>query len=204
MTFRDQLRSGLVAAADPLVPLPLDDAEVDEVQAEGWEPRDDFGVERALRFLDHLAREYGEVRARAEAWHAEITAWERLALARVQGPAERVSVALEVFALAQRRATGSKSFSYPSGVLETRKGRDKVTVVDEAALLVWARRECPAAVKVVESVLVSKLPEHAVVDGRMVLDGGEVVPGVSVTSGDLYVSASVKLTSARELPSGKS
>lgn len=190
--------------ASDMVPLPIDDATVDEIQSDGWEPRDDAGVERALRFLDHLAREYVEIRERAAAWRAEIDSWEAVELRPLSAGATRVNLALEAFALAQRRASGTKSFRYPSGVLETRPGRDKVVVTDEAALLAWAKVNAPAAVKVVESVLTSKLPEHVVnSEGRMVVEGGEVVPGVTVQSGANYASAVVKLASQRELPAGK-
>lgn len=189
-----------------LVPLPVDeDAALIEVQAEGWEPRDDAAVERALRLLDRLAAKFVAVRAQAAAWRAEIDDWEAAEVARVRGPATRATLGLEGWALMERIRTGAKSFVYPSGVIETRKGRDSITVTDEEALLAWCRVNCPEAVKTTVTVLTSKLPAHTIgPDHRMVVEGGEMVPGVRISSGENYVSATVKLASQRELPRGPS
>lgn len=186
-------------------PLPVDeDQALAVIAVDGWLPRDDAEAERALRLLDRLAARYVAVKAQAAEWRSEIDVWEQAETGQLSGPATRAVLGLEGFGLAQRRATGAKTFRYPSGVIETKAGRDKVVVTDEGALIAWARTECPDAVKVVESVLVSRLPEHTVVDGRMVTTSGEVVPGVQIQSGANYASATVKLASQRELPRGSS
>lgn len=189
--------------ASDMEPLPVEAGTVELVTGEGWEPRNEGDVETALRILDRAAFRFGEIRARAAAWRSEIDEWERREAARFVAPATRAVLAVESWALAQRRLTGTKTFRYPSGTVETKAGRDRVTVTDEEKLLAWCRVNCPDAVKVETSILVSKLPEHTVADGRMVdARTGEVVPGVQVASGSNYASASVKLASARELPKG--
>lgn len=191
---------------DEILPLPVDeDAALVEVQADGWAPRDDMEVERALRLLDRLAAKFVTVRAQAAAWRAEIDVWEQAEVSKVRGPATRAVLGLEGFGMAERARTGAKSFSYPSGSIETRKGRDSITVTDEDALLAWCRANCPEAVKTTVSVLTSKLPAHTIgPDHRMVVESGEMVPGVRISSGENYVSATVKLASQRELPRGPS
>lgn len=181
------------------LPMPFTEDTEALVTAPGWVPADDLAVERSLRYLDHLSREFQEARDRAATWRAEIDRWEAQQTGAISTKATAVGVALEAYALARRRESGVKALDYPSGRLETRKGRDKTTVVDELALLAWCESEAPDAVKVTKSVLVSKLPEHVIVDGRLLV-GGEIVPGITAVSGDNYVSASIKLASARELP----
>lgn len=188
---------------DEQVSLPVDeDQALTQIAAEGWAPRDDAEAERALRLLERLAAKYVAVKAQAAAWRSEIDVWERGEVGRVSGPATAAVLGLEGFALAVRRQGGPKTLRYPSGVIETRAGRDRIVVTDEAALLAWAKVNAPDAVKVVESVLVSKLPGE-IVDGRLVLgETSEIVPGVQIQSGANYASATVKLASQRELPRG--
>lgn len=185
--------------ADELLPMPFSEDTESEVTRPGWVPADDLAVERSLRYLDHLSREDTEAKQQADVWRREIDDWESQRRGSISAKATAVVVALEAFGMARRRESGVKAFDYPSGRIETRKGRDKVTVTDEAALLAWCESEAPDAVKVVKSVLVSKLPEHTIVDGRLLVSG-ELIPGITAVSGDNYVSASIKLASARELP----
>lgn len=190
---------------DEMVPLPVDEsAELAEIGRPDWAPRDDAEIERALRLLDRLAARFVKVKAQASAWRSEIDSWESAEVGKIQGPATRASLGLEAFALAERNRTGTKSFVYPSGTIETRRGRDSIGVTDEDALLMWCQVNCPEAIKTTVTVLTSRLPGKAAPDGQLVTEDGDIVPGVSVRNGEHYTSATVKLASQRALPGGKS
>ena len=61
-----------------------------------------------------------------------------------------------------RKADGmlrSKTWTCPYGTVGFRTIAPKVAVVTEDVALEWARKNCPAAIKLKESILVSQLPE---------------------------------------------
>lgn len=174
----------------------------------GWEPRGEIDIERALRGLEFLAKRYTDVQHNAAEWRGDIDEWERQQTAAISRRATALSLSLESWALAQRRITANrvKSWTFPSGSIETTKARSKTLVEDEDALLEWCEENVPEAVKIVRSVLVSVLTKTCEVteDGRLVWHEGEVVPGVRVqVLPDSAASATVKLASQRALPGGE-
>ena len=71
---------------------------------------------------------------------------------------------LQDYAMSQlpRKADGSlkaKTWTCPYGTVAFRTLLPKVAVVDDDVALAWARKNCPAAIKIKESILVSQLPE---------------------------------------------
>ena len=71
---------------------------------------------------------------------------------------------LEAYAMSQlpRKADGtfrSKTWTCPYGTIAFRTVAPKVAVESEDVALDWARKNCPAAIKIKESILVSQLPE---------------------------------------------
>ena len=71
---------------------------------------------------------------------------------------------LQDYAMSQlpRKADGSlkaKTWTCPYGTVAFRTILPKVAVETEDLALAWARKNCPAAIKLKESILVSQLPE---------------------------------------------
>ncbi len=71
---------------------------------------------------------------------------------------------LEAYAMSQlpRKADGTlkgKTWTCPYGTVGFRTIAPKVAVEAEETALEWARKNCPAAIKIKESILVSQLPE---------------------------------------------
>jgi len=71
---------------------------------------------------------------------------------------------LQDYAMSQlpRKADGTlkaKTWTCPYGTVAFRTLAPKIAVESEDAALVWARKNCPAAIKLKESILVSQLPE---------------------------------------------
>ena len=71
---------------------------------------------------------------------------------------------LEAYAMSQlpRKADGTlkaKTWTCPFGTVGFRTIAPKVSVEAEETALEWARKNCPSAIKLKESILVSQLPE---------------------------------------------
>ena len=71
---------------------------------------------------------------------------------------------LEAYAMSQlpRKADGTykvKTWTCPYGTVAFRTVAPKVAVEAEDVALEWAKKNCPAAIKLKESILVSQLPE---------------------------------------------
>ena len=67
--------------------------------------------------------------------------------------------------LLPRKADGSyrsKTYTCPWGQIAFREVKPKVVVANAELALTWAKQHAPDAVKVAESILVSKLPEEVV------------------------------------------
>ncbi len=84
----------------------------------------------------------------------------------------------------------TKSLALPSGKVASRVTPARPVVVDEAAVIDWARASDHDVVKVVESVRLAELRKVVVVDGEKVVDPstGDVLPGVAVEGERLSVT----------------
>jgi hypothetical protein len=84
--------------------------------------------------------------------------------ARLEWLQHKYDAELQDFAMSQlpRKADGTlkvKTWTCPYGTIAFRTLLPKVAVVDEDVALAWVRKNCPAAIKIKESILVSQLPE---------------------------------------------
>lgn len=173
---------------------------------EGWRPRGELDIERALRGLERLAARWASIDAQADAFAADVEAWRRIELDRLRNAGTGIVLGIQSWARDRRLASShrDKTFGFPSGSVETKALPTRTDVVDEAALLAWCREGCPEAIKTVESVLksvVMKLDGIEVLgDGSVVLSG-ERIPGLlSVPAHPDRFRVEVKLASARALP----
>lgn len=76
----------------------------------------------------------------------------------------RYNAQLQEYAMSQlpRKADGTlkgKTWTCPYGTVGFRTVAPRVAVEAEDTALAWARKNCPAAIKIKESILVSQLPE---------------------------------------------
>ena len=84
--------------------------------------------------------------------------------ARLEWLQHKYDAQLQDYAMSQlpRKADGSlkaKTWTCPYGTVGFRTLAPKVAVESEDVALAWARKNCPAAIKIKESILVSQLPE---------------------------------------------
>ena len=84
--------------------------------------------------------------------------------ARLEWLQHKYDAQLQEYAMSQlpRKADGSlkaKTWTCPYGTVAFRTILPKVAVETEDLALAWARKNCPAAIKLKESILVSQLPE---------------------------------------------
>lgn len=138
-------------------------------------PLDDFHVVDA-KTASWVARKINEARAhrqRVKAWAArELRRAERreqFFLMRFGGELERWARS----ELAKNGRRKAKSIDLPGGTLCFRAERPRLVIIDEAALIAWAKTNLPAAVKTVESVAKSELNRHLADTGECA-DGAEL------------------------------
>lgn len=148
---------------------------------EPWKITDIGSADWAMRRLAAALSAQAEFEAQAHEW--EILA--RQFNSQIDYFAER----LETWGIEQRAVTSLKTIKLPAGSISTRENPAKFVVTDSDALLEWARVNAPDAVKVVESVLKSKLniveANGTVVDA----ESGEIVPGITVEPATITASA---------------
>jgi phage host-nuclease inhibitor protein Gam len=187
-------------------------AAIEEVE-EGWSPRGEADVERALRGLERLSARFQAVRGQAMEWTADIQAWEAAEVVRIRKAATPIVLGLQAWGRERRLLSHGKekSFRFPSGTITTRSGRGKAEVTDEAALLAWCEEQgsgALSAIKVTKAVLTSvllKLDGIEVLDDGRVAHLGEVIPGLRFhVAHEANFSVSVDLASQRALPLGSS
>ena len=85
-------------------------------------------------------------------------------VARLEWLEAQYNAQLQEYAMSQlpRKADGTlkgKTWTCPYGTVGFRTIAPKVAVEAEDTALAWARKNCPAAIKIKESILVSQLPE---------------------------------------------
>lgn len=124
----------------------------------------------ALRLLAELTVEVDVNRRLAKAWKAQIDEWLQGQTSREVGAKVLLEEKLKRWAESKRLLDDNdKTTTLPAGRIETRWSKDpKVVVVDEEAVLVWARAELTgdqyeALVNTTETVRVTKLRELATI-----------------------------------------
>lgn len=119
-----------------------------EDDPDDWEPWRITSLGQA----DWAVRQVAAIQAKAGEYDDEVALW-REAKRRAVASAEWFEERLAEWAVAQREASGGrvKTQQLAHGAVETRASKPRVEVEDEAAVIEWARKQCPAAVKVTES-----------------------------------------------------
>lgn len=158
-----------------------------DVDSTPWEIDGDRTATWALRKLSVEQREVERIEAVYHDERARLDAWLDAALTRPLHRKEFFESKLIGYRLrledaaADRGEELPRTYRLPGGSLVVRAGRARRVVADEATVVEWATRNAPEAVR--RSVLVSKLPGEQV-DGRLVTDDGEPVPGVTIETSD--------------------
>lgn len=149
----------------------------------------DRTAESALRRLRRLTHKREELRAQCDAWTNEILEWWSGEDGPMAREVERLTTALEHYALATRSRDDRKTVELPSGTLSTRQATDPIIdITDPKAVIAWLDAEDTGipedVVRREPKVLVSALRKHLAVhrteDGEMFVTtaAGELVPGV--------------------------
>lgn len=150
-----------VPAADLADPASEPDDPALPEAARRWRITDDGSAEWAMRHVAGAEADLERLGAQAADWAERISEWFRHQSKPLLAKRAFFQAHLERYALEVRAADPKrKSVVLPSGVVKTHASSPRVQVADPEAALAWAREHDPAAVKVVEDVLVSKL-EHA-------------------------------------------
>lgn len=124
------------------------------------------------------------------AYLAQAAEWQRIAEA-FNHTIDFFTDRLAEWGIAQRDVIDMKTIKLPTGSIATRENKPRVVVDNADVLLEWARTNAPDAIKIVESVLISKLPTAIANDGTVVdPESGEIIPGVGVDPGG--ITATVK------------
>ena len=145
---------------------------------EGFAVRDEDSAKWVLeRFLDSDANI-----AKAEAVVRNAQAILKRAKSRREWLERRFLPELAEYAKANL-PKGSKTYSTEYGAVSFRATAAKLKVVDEGQALSWAKQNAPEAVKVEESILVSKLPKGLVEDAPQGFEVVEAGESVSVKTG---------------------
>lgn len=146
----------------------------------------------ALRKLQALRKQVAANNAIAESEANRIAAW----LAAVNEPLRKqvtfVEGILNGYATYERTTNDRKTIVLPYGKIATRETADKWEVADPDAFMKWAEKGHPELLKTTvkpESLTVIKSALNVAEDGTVLADGGEPVPGVTVTkSTDLSIT----------------
>ncbi len=124
-------------------------------------------------------------------WLARLDEWHETAVRPLQNRREFFASALSDYLRRLRKENPrKKSLPLPSGKVSSRRQQPRAVIVDEVAVIKWARASDHAeVVRVVESVRVDDLRKLVKVDGEKVVDPtGDVLPGVVVEPERLSVT----------------
>lgn len=167
----------------------------------------DQRAEWAMRDLVRAQQRIIDAKLQRDAWVQRIDMWYEDVTATDVGTVARNTRVLERYAIACRAADPNrKTVTLPSGEITTRRATEpRVEIVDEKAVLLWARERFPdddvyeTFVRVTHSPLVSTLrtvmeiataTDDAGTDRFVVDSDGELVPGVEIV--DPVTTATVK------------
>lgn len=183
---------------DPAVPSPDPAAEgyLDRLDNTPFTVDNDRKAAWAMRKLREHRMAVAEIDAIAAAEHERIDQWRNQAVARHANDIDYFEALLTGYAAHERAANDRKSIDLPYGKVLTRATPPKF-LLDEEALLPWARENRPDWVKVVESVALSAMKADVTVEETTSLGlvamttEGEIVPGVAVEPGGVSIRVEV-------------
>ena len=171
----------------------VDEFDPVEVPRERFVVDDDSSATWAMRKALAAQRAIDEVQAIAAAEVERITAWAERETAGHQHDYDYFAGLLIAYGMAQRQE-GRKSVSLPYGKITSRAG-SKSTQIDPEVFVPWAKEHAPDLVKVEtkETPIKAAIAKAGTVtdDGVLVTADGEVVPGVTVTTGDVTYNVEV-------------
>lgn len=132
-----------------------DDLLPDEASRPRWEIT-------SLGAADWAMQQLARIEAVAREYDAEIARWTKLR-ANVARAGEFFRGHLERWAVSQR-TDKRKSFPLAHGTVSTREAKPAPEIVDQEAAVAWCKVNAPDAIKVEESVLISRVPGLRIAD----------------------------------------
>jgi hypothetical protein len=127
-----------------------------QTQRPGWALRESWRITNVGQ-ADWAMRKVGEVREREQEYDDQIKLWQE-AKRRMAAAADWLEDRLAEWAI-ERRTDRIKSQQLAHGTVATSKHQPRIEVVDEAAVIEWARSDCPGAIRTVERFLKSEVGE---------------------------------------------
>lgn len=182
----------------------VDAAQVE--QRRPWRIEDDNAAEWAMRVVASIDADLADLAEKADGWQQRIQHWFRQGRRPLLARRVLLEHHLKDYARREReRDPKRKTVKLPAGSVSSRAGSPQAKVVDEAQVIAWARANltddaCAEVVKVVESVLVSKLREVVTVgdvvdayDWEATLACSHVEEGYSLTIEDVPDVAEIRV-----------
>lgn len=182
----------------PLVEVAAGAAETDRSEGR-FVVQDDQTAEWAMRVVRAAADDIAEATHDLSVWQDQLERWFNQRTTRSRIITAYLGDMLSTYQRARREADErNKTLVLPSGRVKTSRPKNTVLVNDEDLALKWAKTNAPDAVKTVESLMVSKLPEtiqlmvakdaDGVITDTWVVDtNGNTIPGLAVKVADLSV-----------------
>lgn len=171
-----------------------------------WRIEDDNAAEWAMRVVASIDADLADLAEKADGWQQRIQHWFRQGRRPLLARRVLLEHHLKDYARREReRDPKRKTVKLPAGSVSSRAGSPQAKVVDEAQVIAWARANltddaCAEVVKVVESVLVSKLREVVTVgdvvdayDWEATLACSHVEEGYSLTIEDVPDVAEIRV-----------
>lgn len=156
---------------------------------ERWKIEDDGAAEWAMRKLAQYEADDSDATARAAEWQEQIDQWLDRQLRRNDARASFFRTALMNYALRERAASNDqrKTIDLPSGQVKTRMSKGKLQVLNDDAVIVWAKAtKHENVIRVKESVDIAKLRALDLPDGHA------HIPGTAMSQDE--ITASVEVT----------
>lgn len=164
------------------------------VLREPWRIDGDRTAIWALRKLRRAHERIADNQASADAQYEQISSWLEAVNAQHQRDAAYFEGLLVDYALRCRvdPDDGRKTITLPGGKVATRTAQPKVSI-DSEKFIPWAETNAPQLLRVKTEPALADIKEHITTtdSGIAVTPDGEVIPGVTVTAGDL--TANVKI-----------
>lgn len=178
----------------------------DEVPAKigSFELTDDSRAEWAMRKLSDLVNREAEFKDQAAEWRDRINQWEAERVRLLQMRAQVFIQALEAYGVNKRaRDENDKTTTLPSGVIKTTRPKAaSVHIGNEAAVIEWAQKNLPAAIR---DLVVKTNPKAYVSELRKIVKvvrgktgvrveyEGQFVPGVFTQEPETTAAATPNL-----------
>lgn len=189
-------------------PIMFDDS--DEWESEGsspltpWAPKDDSDAAENLRRQAFYSKRLDELTAVKLSQIDQIDRWYQKEAAKIQEKIDGYRIPLERYATERVATQKAKTLSYPAGSIQVRSGLQSVEVLDQEALIAFAKAHPQLEESLIRTPPPVPVPAKDVIkaalksggftlsdDGSLIdSETGEIVDGVSIKTGE----PSVKVT----------